>query len=524
MATWKVDDWILGEWRPGRLELLRYVGREPWVRVPDGFDGKAAIRADEESRQAEAEPLTGRIVAIGNGAFRNCGHVQGVVIPEGVLLLGAEAFANCRSLQTVHLPDSLRRIGAHCFQGCAALAAAWLPEGVNELPAGAFEGCAQLSSINLQFVERIGEAAFAGCRMLDDSCVNRAALRRSNLGAGAFKGCEALADEEGFAVIDRMLVGCFTRDAVVEVPEGVEVLDSGCFSALPSLVGLTLPRSLREIRSGAFAGCPALRRVTVPGTLLHIGDMRFDERVDSLSDRPVTFERDDIDWHPFSVEGPGSFVVRGMQPVLPRNLYGLCFRREGDEVTVLRYLGHDPQPRIPDVWKGLPVTKIGPYAFAGLPLARVVLPKFLREIGAGAFAGDDQLRGVVTNARLRHVGAYAFTGCGALAGVAFEDGLERLDAGAFACCASMRYALLPRSVSHLAADAFDAQVLLAGAQGSYVQRFARDAGREFLDADADAGALAGRVVMDRYASYHMFVSGDGSVGDRWAFGGDVEGV
>ncbi|MDO4355803.1 MAG: leucine-rich repeat protein [Clostridia bacterium] len=523
MATWRIGDWIVGEWQTGRLELLRYVGREAWVRIPDRFSETAAIRQNDELQQPVTGAVEGRVVAIGNGAFRNCGHMLGVVVPEGVLLLGANAFENCRALQTVHLPDSVQRIGERCFSGCESLETVWLPECVSALNEGVFAGCARLSAINLQFVERIGAEAFSGCRLLGESCVNRAALRRERMGAGAFRGCEALADEEGFAVIDGVLTGCYVQDAEVEVPEGVRVLDRGCFSALPNLTGLILPDSLREIRGGALDGCPALRRVVAPGAVTRIGNLDYDADIDFLSDHPIAFERDEIDWHPFSVKGPGSFLVRGMQSILPQNRYAMRFRLEDGEITVLRYLGSAAQPRIPDVWKGYPVTKIGPYAFAGLEVTRVVLPKFLREIGVGAFAGDEQLRGLVTDARLRRVGAYAFTGCAGLTGVAFEEGLERVDEGAFAGCASMRYALLPRSVSHLAEDAFDPGVLLAGAKDSYVQQFAGRLRREFLDA-ADADALAGRVVMDRYADYHMFVSGDQSGNNRWAFGGDVEGV
>ncbi len=523
MATWRMGDWIVGEWQKGRLELLRYVGREAWVRIPDRLCDAAAIRVNDELQQPATEAVDGRVVAIGNGAFRNCGYVLGVVVPEGVLLVGAGAFENCRALQTVHLPDSVRRIGERCFSGCESLEAVWLPEGVSEVPDGAFAGCARLSVINLQFVERIGAAAFSGCRLLGESCVNRSAVRRDRMGAGAFRGCEALADEEGFVVLDGVLAGCYAQETSVAAPEGVRVLDSGCFASMADMTELTLPDSLREIRRGAFDGCAALRRVVVPGGVTRIGDLDFDEAIDFPAERPMAFERDEIDWRPFSVQGPGSFLARGMQPVLPRNPYEMRFALEAGEITVLRYLGSAAQPRIPDAWKGRPVTKIGPYAFAGLPVAHVVLPRFLREIGVGAFAGDEHLRGLVVGGRLRHVGAYAFTGCVRLPGVIFEEGLERVDEGAFAECEHMRYALLPGSVNHLAEDAFDSGVLLAGAKGGYVQRFASRNGRAFLDA-ADADALAGRVVMDRYADYHMFVSGESLGNKRWAFGGDVEGV
>lgn len=522
MATWKTGDWIVGEWRPGRLELLRYVGQEQWVRVPERISDPAAIRMADDMREAVMQPLEGRVTVVGKGAFRSLGRLLGVVLPEGTLLIGAEAFENCRALQTVHLPESVRRIGERCFFGCESLETVWLPEGVNRIPVQAFAGCAGLGAINLQFVERIDAEAFAGCRMLGESCVNRAALHRDRLGDGAFQGCELLADDEGFAIIDDMLVGCFSQEEAVEVPDGIRVLDSGCFSDLPKLQEVRFSDSLQEIRSGIFARCPELKRVVAPGTVLRIGGSEFNEGIDSLCDGMLTFERDEIDWKPFSVEGPGSFLARELQRILPQNLYGMRFRLDDGEVTVLRYLGSSPQPRIPDVWKGYPVTQLGPYAFAGLEVERVALPKFLREIGVGAFAGDEKLRGVVMDGRLKRVAAYAFVNCTALAGAVFEEGLERVEDGAFAGCSDMRYALLPGTVAHIAPDAFEPKVLLAGAKDGYVQRFAEQNGREFLDAETDAGALAGRVVTDRYASYHMFVSGDNSGNNRWAIGGEVE--
>ena len=62
-------------------------------------------------------PVTG----IGYQAFKNCTHLTGVTIPEGVMMLLNESFAGCTSLTKITLPSTMYAIYNNAFAGCTAL-------------------------------------------------------------------------------------------------------------------------------------------------------------------------------------------------------------------------------------------------------------------------------------------------------------------------------------------------------------------------------------------------------------------
>ena len=82
-----------------------------------------------------------RVVAIGGAAFKSCGKLQSVVIPEGVTVIGSMAFWFCTSLRRVELPSTLRRIDYGAFSHCRELRGVRLPDVQIKIDAQAFTGC-----------------------------------------------------------------------------------------------------------------------------------------------------------------------------------------------------------------------------------------------------------------------------------------------------------------------------------------------------------------------------------------------
>ena len=135
-----------------------------------------------------------QLVAIDAQAFRGCGALTGVSVPEGVTSIGRMAFAFCSSLDSIVLPSTLREIGSMAFTGTAYYSSSThltpeglmvvgsyiiaalssiadpivVPEGILGLGNMAFYSCSQLSQITLPSSLRfIGENAFASCTALD---------------------------------------------------------------------------------------------------------------------------------------------------------------------------------------------------------------------------------------------------------------------------------------------------------------------------------------------------------------------
>ncbi|MBO7466943.1 MAG: family 43 glycosylhydrolase [Bacteroidaceae bacterium] len=170
---------------------------------------------------------TWNVIAIGESAFRNCGLVNDVVLPESVVSLENNAFKGASGLQSISIPASLSRFGTSCFDGCTALTSvdikdisAWcnasfinytstplylahnfsiggvpvteleLPEGLSSLCKYAFSGASCLKSVvfpkGLTF---IGAYSFYNCTGLTEVTIP---AEVSSIGAGAFLGCSNL--------------------------------------------------------------------------------------------------------------------------------------------------------------------------------------------------------------------------------------------------------------------------------------------------------------------------------------------
>lgn len=83
-------------------------------------------------------------------------------------------------------------------------------------------------------------------------------------------------------------------------------------------------------------------------------------------------------------------------------------------------------------------------------------PVPVREVMAGAFAGNTQITGVSLPDYLTHIGTSAFEGCTALEEVRFSGGSQLVSIGdrAFAGCASLTEIELPSGIQTIGADAF----------------------------------------------------------------------
>lgn len=139
---------------------------------------------------------------IGQYAFRNCGELTSVSIPETVTSFVEYAFYGCSKLKTINLPSGLTELPGHCFEGCTSLEKIEMPVNITNFHGSVFRHCTALKRMDFSECTRIylyGGAMFEGCTSLEevifpetfDDIYN---YKYVHYGVSLFKGCTSLTE------------------------------------------------------------------------------------------------------------------------------------------------------------------------------------------------------------------------------------------------------------------------------------------------------------------------------------------
>lgn len=189
---------------------------------------------------------------IGKDAFKDCGVLSSVVIPEGVTTISTEAFQACRDLTSITLPEGVTNIASGAFMFCSNLTSITFPESLTTIGDFVFHGCFSLSSVTIpENVTSIGLCAFADCRGLVSVTINCPTVDLW------FEGLQALKE--------------------VNLGPKVTTLKDGAFDMCRSLTTINIPESLTSIGEDAFHECRSLASITLPKNVESIGERAFTE-------------------------------------------------------------------------------------------------------------------------------------------------------------------------------------------------------------------------------------------------------
>ena len=130
--------------------------------------------------------------------------------------------------------------------------------------------------------------------------------------------------------------------------------------------------------------------------------------------------------------------------VLPDNLY---YDVHDAYVEITKYAGTDTDLTIPKTIEGIPVTKIGMYAFDGCSsLKTLTLQSGITEIDAFAFNDCTSLETIVLPDGLKTIGDLAFQSCRKLTAITIPDGVTALGWNIFNNCLALKETHIPTSV------------------------------------------------------------------------------
>ena len=238
--------------------------------------------------------------------------------------------------------------------------------------------------------------------------------------------CPNLYDENGFFIIDDVLIDYNGDDRNVVVPDGIVKLYWGCFCNAPHvetnipIETISLPESLIEIGKSAFEHCTQLRSVLFRGEpqLTRIG-LRAFAGCEQLNDFKI----------PNSVRaiGGGAFFISsdaGRPPIV---------RSKGDLLYVgtaaVEYIGKDDSVTVPE---GTTIIAGGIF-FRRRNIETITLPKSLKSIGDQTFFNCKRLQSINIGdcKELEYIGAHAFEECCRLNHIRINEAISYIGEDAF---------------------------------------------------------------------------------------------
>lgn len=435
------------------------------------------------------------VTYIESDAFRDAGHLTGIVMPVGVDSIGSSAFADCHALEEIVFPESLISIEVSAFAGCRALQTIDLPESLQTIGRSAFANCdLQFSSLVLPHsVTEIGSYAFENWKSLEEVMMSKHVWGfgdeednscQRGLGGSPFAGCLSLRSftvdkgNENFEDIEGILFSSgLSRlvqypagrvDATYVVPDHVKGIGSFAFVDCRGLTSISISKNVVWIAQSSFAGCTGLASILVDEDNASYrsidGVLYSDEGELQLRKYPAARTGDYVIPGNVSRLEASAFVncaalthvaiPAGVQEISssafvhckaltaisvdPSNkrfssLEGVLFNRQKD--VLFRYpSGRSGAYRIPEE-----VTQIGSGAFAGSDaLTEIVISEGVEEIGWLAFEDCTALTRVALPRSLRSLGGGAFSGCSRLVGVRFAKGdIEDIGTKAFGDCPNL---------------------------------------------------------------------------------------
>lgn len=182
-------------------------GGESWER--DGFKVENGVLI--ECGEAQEVMHFPAVRTINLRFLRGKENLEELVFSEGTEAI-EHGFYGCRNLRRVVFPKSLRKIGEVAFCRCEALTELTFPEKLKEIGSGAFTDCSNLRRIDIP-----------------DGTV---------CGSSAFYGCHALADKDGFVIVNGTLFD-FVKDSyddsrrdadgqmIISIPPEVKAINGG---------------------------------------------------------------------------------------------------------------------------------------------------------------------------------------------------------------------------------------------------------------------------------------------------------
>jgi len=343
---------VLGSFRISGTVLLKYLGAEARVAVPEG------------------------ITKIAASAFAGNEAVDRVILPNSLREIGEEAFKDCVLLQTVSFPEELQKIGAGAFENCVKLIRVAFSSKIKQIEKKSFRHCRTLREVNFsEGLQEIGESAFYGCTALKNVQFPKSL---TVIGEMAFYRCGGLKQ--------------------IQLPGEIEQVGSLAF-AKSGVQKASIAASKAGFGTGVFSECIRLKTLVL--NVCHIPD--------KLAYRCTALQQVIL---PKSIVSAGRHILE-KTPYLEEWREKERIGKAGEERE--KDIFWDGRDLKGQVWISEDVKIVAGAAFYGnTEVTEIHLPDHVCWIGAAAFKGCTNLQKVFWPSGIKSIEPEVFSGCGSL--------------------------------------------------------------------------------------------------------------
>ena len=249
-------------------------------------------------------------------AFRNCRHLEEIILHDSIREIDCFAFEHCTKLKKIVLSSKLKKLGNNTFFGCSSLSEVVIPDGLIDIGWWNFGGCKSLTHLHLPGTLRhISTGCASSIRSYTVSSNNKyltaidgivydkkvtkllavpkdLALKTikipqtvTGIDSVAFSDCKKIKHiilPKGLKKIGHSVFeNCISLQSI-ELPNGIEMIPERAFYGCKALKTIKLPHKLRRIEEGAFSLCDSLTSLTIPPSVKSFGSYPFPKSLKEL--------------------------------------------------------------------------------------------------------------------------------------------------------------------------------------------------------------------------------------------------
>ncbi len=209
---------------------------------------------------------------------------------------------------------------------------------------------------------------------------------------------------------------------------------------------ITVPKTVQNIDAYAFAELHALKKIIFNCSKINFHHGIYGNSMPDFSVDTVVFGS--------TVKSISAAAFKGTQSIHTVLFLGdydysssvfkeaedlNVFRRVGKSAVLEEHIGEYKKVTIPSSANGLPVSKVGAYAFEGKNrITSVTLPSSIKSVGKYAFYGCSRMKSISLPEGLNAIGSFAFYGCNSLTSITIPTSVSSIGEYAFQNCYALK--------------------------------------------------------------------------------------